>query len=75
MCLTADMRKVVAMQPLDAEMLMDCGNVIGLHGFYACSTEFFSNTVLKVEILWKFYLFYTNCSFKCTIEPFSRYFH
>ena len=51
-----------------------CGNLDGLRKFYACSTEFFSYILLKVKILWNFYLYYTTCSFKCTIEPFKRSF-
>jgi hypothetical protein len=47
------------------------GNVDELQKFYACTTEFFSFTLLKVEILWKFYLYYTNCTFKCIFEPFK----
>ena len=30
--------------------------------------------LLKVEIFWNFYLYYTNCSFKYTFEPFKRCF-
>ena len=48
------------------------GNVDGLQKCYACSTEFFSYTLLKVEILWNFHKYYTNCPFKYTFKPFKR---
>ena len=34
----------------------DCGNFYGFGKFIAGSTQFFSYTLLKVEILWPFYL-------------------
>ena len=52
------MRTVVAVWPLAAKMLMDCEN------FMLAALNF-----RKVDILWNFYLYYTNCSFKCTFEP------
>ena len=42
--------------------------------FHAYSTEFFSYTLLKVEILWICYLYYTMCSFKYTFKGYERYF-
>ena len=51
------------------------GNFDGLKKLYACITEFFTYTLQKFEILWKFYLYFTNCSFRCTFEAFYRYFH
>jgi hypothetical protein len=47
------------------------GNVDRVRYFYACSTEFFSYTLLKVKILWDFY---SNSSFICSLEPFKRCF-
>ena len=61
------MRKEVAAQPLGAEILIVCRNIM-------LASLNFSFMHLKVEILWKFFLYYTNCSFKFTFESLKRYF-
>ena len=45
-------------------LVIGCVKFYGLRKYYACSTEFFYYTLPKVEILWNFYLYYKNCSFK-----------
>ena len=45
-------------KPMAAEIWMDCGN------FMLAALNFYY-TLLLVEILLKFYLYYTNTLFKC----------
>ena len=39
-----------------------------------CLLNFLSYFLIKVQILWNCYLYYTNYSFRCKFEPFKRYF-
>jgi hypothetical protein len=57
------MRKGVALWPLAAKILMACEREKN-----SCSNDFVSYTLLKVDILWNFCLYYTNFSFKCPLE-------
>ena len=50
---------------LTVEILMDCGNCM------FADLNFFSYTLLEVEILWEFYFYHTNCKVKCIFERFK----